>query len=251
MFTWECPKCGRDIDIAETDCPHCTGRAVAAPPTVEQTPAAAQEPQAPVEAAAPRPTVTERRPAPAVPEVYNPNPKLPPPPQAPAAPTAPTGAFTVGPKQLAVFMGVLVVSVLGAVYLAQPDLFDFGGSASMSSAPEAEAAPPGAAIVGDLEVAGVRFWYDDDIKPRVRALVINHSEDTQRNIELMVELRAAEASVNSPALASFDLRPTTFLAGLASAEVETELRAAGTLQSLPPWTELRVTLREKTPIEQP
>ncbi len=239
MFTWQCPKCGRDIDIAETGCPHCSGREVAAAAPVEP------RPERPPEVA----------PAPAVAEVYNPSPKLPPPvEQSPAeAPDSapPPGAFTVGPKQLVFFMGVLVLSVLGAVYLAQPDLFDFGGGASLSGAPEVEAPPPGAAIVGDLEVAGVRFWYDENIKPRVRVLVINHSEDSQRDIELTIELRPAEARADSPSLASFDLRLDTFLAGLASAEVETELRASGTLQSMPPWSEMRVSAREKSSLEQP
>ena len=245
MFTWKCPKCEREIDIAETECPACTGREVAAPAAVQE------KPESPAPTAAPATVVPERRPAPAVPQVYDHGPTLPPPVPESTAPASTPGAMSVGPKQLLFFMGVLVVSVIGAVYLAQPDLFDFGGGPSMSTAPELEAAPPGAAIVGDLEVSGVRFWYDDNIKPRVRALVINHSENVKRHVELTVELRPAEARADSPSLASFDLRLNAFLGGLASAEVETELRASGTLQSLPPWSEMRVSVREMPEPEQP
>lgn len=214
MFTWECPTCGKELDIAETQCPNCSGEA-------EASKGSAKQPEA---SAAP---VSER---------------LPPPRKAAAAKRQPAAHhWGIQPKHLGVFAVAMVVAVALAVYLARPDAFG-GGSVELEEVPAGseEGALLGAAHVGDLEVAGIRTWYDSDYKPKVRAVVINHGEQAKGNVNLQVQLRPRQADRKVSPLASFDIQLKKELGPRESRDVEADLAALGTLQSLPRWDELRV-----------
>jgi hypothetical protein len=97
MFTWICPRCGREVPPSYTECPDCgkaeqasaAGTAGPAPPTTYGQPAAVSKPPAP----APVPSqpsyldlLQEPSPAPPPQPVYRSEPAAPPVYQAPAAP---------------------------------------------------------------------------------------------------------------------------------------------------------------------
>jgi hypothetical protein len=137
-----------------------------------------------------------------------------------------------------------IAAIAAAVYLARPDLFR--SMPQLEEPPLAEGAgDSGSAYLGDIEVAGVRTWYDTDFKPKVSAVVINHSEDPQANVNFKVELRTREASTADIPLASFEIKLDKPLESREARDVQAELNAMGTLASLPPWHQMRVDLQRQ------
>ncbi len=205
MFTWECPKCGREVDVAEQECPHCNEQfnKASADDTADRLPRLVEHPDAP-------------------------------------APQSRT-AFTIQPTQLALFFVILIGAVLAAVYLSRPDMLAVDDVSLLGGAsPPAEL---GRAFEGSIEIAGIRYFYDDEIKPRVRAVVINHGENEKSGVELTVELRTLEAAADAMPLATFAIRLAEPLAGRSSTEIETELTTAATIQAMPSWERLRVDVK--------
>jgi hypothetical protein len=221
MFTWECPKCGREIDIAESECPHCSQQGKAASTVV-----ATEQPPAP-KVAAPQSLPTPSRGAAAGPR----------PRQAP-----PAGSWGLQGKHIAIFAVLAVVAIAAAIFFARPDLFR--SAPPFEEVPLAEGAgESGSAYLGDIEVAGVRTWYDAEYNPKVNAVVINHSESAQAGVNLLVEMRTREASTADTPLASFEIQLKEPLGPREARDVQFDLKAMGTLASLPPWHEMRVDLQ--------
>jgi hypothetical protein len=222
MFTWECPTCGREIDIAESECPHCAKKQKAASAAVAtETPAAAGKSPPEQPAAAPHLPPAQRASTP----------RRPPPP-----------AWGLQGKQIAVFAVLAVVAIAAAVFFARPDLFR--RAPQLEDVPLAEGSgDSGGAYLGDIEVAGVRTWYDADYKPKVSVVVINHSESPQANVGFKVELRTREASATDTPLASFEIRLDNALGPREVRDVQADLNAMGTLVSLPSWRQMRVDLQ--------
>jgi hypothetical protein len=146
-------------------------------------------------------------------------------------------------KYVAVFLVFAALAIGAAVYFARPDLFRT--PLQLEEVPLGEGAgDSGSAYLGDIEVAGVRTWYDADYNPKVRAVVINHSDDPQSNVSFHVELRTREAAAGDTPLASFDIRLDQELGPREIRDVEADLTALGTLVSLPPWRQMRVDLQQ-------
>jgi hypothetical protein len=228
MFTWECPTCGRELDIVESECPHCTKKAKAAATAVGTENAATEN----VAAAGKRPAEQRAEP-----------PHLPPAQRAGAPRRQPPAAtWGLQGKHVAVFAVLAVVAIAAAVFFARPDLFR--RAPLLEDVPLGEGAgDSGGAYLGDIEVAGVRTWYDADFKPKVSAVVINHSESPQANVSFQVALRTREASTTDTPLASFEIRLDKELGPREARDVQVDLNAMGTLASLPPWHRMRVDLQ--------
>ena len=151
------------------------------------------------------------------------------------------------PKHLGIFAAILIIVVAVAIYLARPGFFGGRAGLQLEGVPPAseEAASEESAALRDLEVAGIRTWYDVDYKPKVRAVVVNHSENTKEDLSLQVHLRPIQADRRASPLASFDIRLEGKLGPRESRDVETDLIAMGTLQSLPRWKELRIDVEAR------
>lgn len=147
----------------------------------------------------------------------------------------------VRPIHLFLFVGVLVLAIGGAVWVSQPDLLNLE---SVEDADEGMVETFGRGVQGPFEVAGIRTYYTDDYQTKVKAFVVNHSEDAT-SAALRVHLRIQQATESAPPLASFDIILREPLAGNGSLEIDTELDAMGSLQSLPPWREIRVDIEPK------
>lgn len=147
----------------------------------------------------------------------------------------------VRPIHLLLFVGVMVLAIGGAVWVSQPDLLKLE---SVEDADEGMVETFGRGVQGPFEVAGIRTYYTDDYQTKVKAFVVNHSEDAA-SAAFRVHLRIQQATESAPPLASFDIILPEPLAGNGSAEVDTELDAMGSLQSLPPWREIRVDIEPK------
>lgn len=265
MFTWECPGCGKELDVDARQCPQCgkqfdepeeadsiipASGSAASPAAAPAAPTPTPPPiQAPPPLAATQPITAPAWPAPPSPEPRSvtavrekpsiePIPELKPAPQ----PTAPPPAYGIEGKHLAVVAVVLLVAMGGAVYLARPDLFQAKSPLNLEEVPLTDSVGFSTAAFGDLQVAGVRPLYTDDLKSRVRFVVINHGETPQANLRIQAHLSPKNAPLDAPPLAGFVITLEEELAPRESRELEADLLALGTLAAFPPWKELRIEL---------
>jgi hypothetical protein len=260
MFTWECPSCGKELDVDAQQCPKCGAQfgepeeadsiiadpkpsAVSAPPPATPAPPPPTAPKAAQATTAPptaapttvppptaAPTVQERPIAPSVQE------------QSAPGPTAAPAAYGIQGKHLAIVLVVLLMAVGGAVYLARPDLFQGRQDIALEDVPMSDTVGFASAAFGDLQVAGVRPFYSDDLKPKVRFVVINHGETPQAGASIQAHLSHKDAPLDSPPLASFVIAFNETLAPGESREIESDLMAFSTLAAFPPWKDLRIDL---------
>jgi len=229
MFTWVCQRCGKEVDIAEIECPFCkaelrgtqlgSAHGATRGPVEEDYPARTEAP-ARSEERLPPPRRTE--------ELASTVPR----PEPPAHPLA------IRPLHLALFLLALLLSLAAAVYFARPDLFAFEG-VSLPKLPRAEVAP---LQQGPIEVAGVRTWRDAEAKLKVRAILVNHTAGTYPDRHWRVTLRDPSAAEDAPPAATFDVELEEPLDGRASREIETDLLAPEGLTALPEWNRIQVQL---------
>ena len=245
MFTWECPKCGKELDVGTVECPVCHPESVATPPRrTQQAPqlaAAARQPAPPPQPApSSRPAAAVKAPAqtPASPAAASPSQP------APKPPIVVRSGPAVRPAHLALVGVVLAVAIGLALYFSRPDLFRGAAGLQLEDVPEAAGSgTAGSAAVGNLQVAGIRPYYDGEYRPRVRALIINHGDTPVEQVNLEVTLQTPRAPAFAAPLASFVI-DTKELGSGESREIETGLTALGTLASLPPWDQMRIQIRD-------
>lgn len=96
-------------------------------------------------------------------------------------------------------------------------------------------------VRGDIEVSGVRPYYDDEYQAHVKAFVANHSKQ-RRAVALRALLRVKEAGPGSVPIATFEVVTVPPLEPNEGRELDVSLSAMGTLQSFPRWDEMRVDL---------
>ena len=225
MFTTECPKCGREIDVGETDCSYCGS-------TAETQ--AADRPAAVPATQPPRP-----RPAQQVPRSR--------PVQRVRRPPRKSATWSIPPLYLAILAGFFVATIAVIVYFTSPGLFGGGQKLTLENVGDAsEDSGVGSASVGDLEVAGVRTWWDqENEKLKVRAVVVNHGDIPTNQIDLKVHLKSRNSRASASPLASFDLRLDEELGPLQSRDIEADLASLAHPSALPPWNEIRIELEEQ------
>jgi hypothetical protein len=145
---------------------------------------------------------------------------------------------------LALIGVVLVVAIGLAIFFSRPELFRGAAGLQLEDVPEAAGSgTAGSAAVGNLQVAGIRPYYDAEYRPRVRALIINHGDTPLEQVNLEVTLQTPRAPAFAAPLASFVI-DTKELGSGESREIEAELTALGTLASLPPWDKVRIQIRD-------
>jgi len=199
MFTWVCPNCGKELDVAVKECPDCRDRAAsmrqASPEVVAETPPSGIRfwillgigalAGVALLAFLVHYRMTHASPAP--------------------EPSGKAGARLTTPS------------------LPPPE-----------AVPEA-----GRSSARDVEVAGVRMSYDAHQKPQVKALIINHGEDPLERATLTVTLRQASSAPGSPPLAHFDAKIASPLKPGDAREITAPLDALATLAAMPAWRDLR------------
>lgn len=250
MFTWVCPKCGGSVDVAEVTCPHCAKRGAAPEPATPHSPGPAGDETQPVQAPQTEPLARPDPPPapdPAVAVAAEPTQTPAEPVQTPAVPaeTRRRGAFELQTKHLLVFGAAVALAICVAVVVsAGPgglfSVLRLEDPAEMAVSPVETFA---IGVRGPIEVSGIRPYYDDDFQTHVRAFVANHSRDAQ-SVAVQVLLRVREASSQAPPLATFEVVISDPLPPHGGKEVDVRLAAMGSLQSLPPWDEIRVDIEE-------
>lgn len=200
MFTWVCPDCGAEVDVAETSCPRCKAdfNKASTEDTADKLPRLKETPD-----------------------------------PAPAA-----QSFALKPTHVAIFLVALVVAIGGAYYASLPAGLVLEDIPDDAIAEIEETG--GSGIAGPIEVTGLRFRYDEELTPLARALVINHSNLELYGVRLEVSLNTTDAPRDASPLAQFDVTLDEPLAPQASVEVEAEMLVAATIQALPSTDHLRV-----------
>jgi hypothetical protein len=203
MFTWVCPDCGAEVDVAEKTCPRCKSEFEVAStedtadklPRLKETPDVAAKP----------------------------------------------AAFALKPTHLAFFVVAVIAAVALAVYFSQPSGLQLEDLPEDAVAEPTVIGGSGTA--GPIEVTGLRFRYDDAFTPLVQAVVINHSNRELYGVRLAVELNTVDAPIDASPLATFEVALAEPLAEQASVEVEAKMLIAGTIEALPPTDRLRVEVK--------
>lgn len=219
MFNWICPNCGKVVESSTEHCPHCGAQESADPPDAfsDQDETLVDAVVAPVDKAAEQ--------------------------QASAPPTR--HAMHLERRHYVLFAGALAAVILCVIWLSGGFAGVFSGL-SLEDPEEATESPVetfAIGVRGEIEVSGIRPYYDDDYRAHVRAFVANHSREPQ-SVALKALLRVREASRRAPPLATFDVIVPNPLDPNAGVEIDVDLAAMGSLQSLPPWNELRVDLEQ-------
>lgn len=242
MFTTECPRCGRELDIGETECRRCASADEAkASPAPVSPPPSPQPPRAKSAAkTAPPPRAEEPRvPMPRLDSAPRTVPRPRPRPRARAA------VWSVPPAFLWVFAAFLAGVVGTALYSTNSEWFG-ASNVHLEEVPEEISGVP-SAVDGDLEITGLRTWWDIETETiRVRAVVINHGEIPRRG-DYKVHLRSFGGRPSADPIAGFDLRITEALAPREARDVEAELMSLAHPSALPNWIDQRIELEELAP----
>jgi hypothetical protein len=259
MFTWICPKCGREVPPAYSECPTCLER---------QQAAAAPTAPAPVYAAPVQPGVAAPPPPPvyAQPAVAPPPPPPPsysaPPAYAPAPVPAPVPqpqpAYLPAPPlpkrgipSWLVAIGVAVV-LAGAFWLLYK--FVLTNNRTPASAPPAAVPAEVQATTASgkphpyarsLEVTGIRI-FEEKNKVQVRFVVVNHSTADMAGLAVRGSLSASAAKPDDPPITTFEAQIGNLGANESkdvAAPAATRLRA----YELPDWQFLNAHIEITSP----
>ncbi len=235
MFTWICPKCGREVPPAYSECPDCTRKAAESGAEVP-----------PAEAAAPPvvpPAVT------ATPVTVAPPPPAYVPAQAPARPPTParTHATHSLPTWLLTvvfafaFLGVVAAVVWTAGYLR-------GRGQTPSSTVESPAAKPGAKtnpLQKYIEVSGVRFLQDAKKNTVAKFMLTNHSDADISGLAGNVTIWGRTQKSEEDAQGTFSF--TTNLGPQESKEMTAPVSTKLKIYELPDWQNVTPDLQITAP----
>jgi hypothetical protein len=229
MFTWICPKCGREVPPAYNDCPDCAPQA-----------ASAQRPQAQPSTEAPPVPQPQGQPAAPPQSVAAPAPSYQPPPAARAG--LPTWLLTI--LFAFAFFG-LVAGVYWIVGAAR------GAGTKPTAAVESPAAKPNAKTSPYqkyIEIGGVRFLTDPKKKTEVRFVITNHSNADLLGLAGNVTVWGRTRNSEEDAAGSFTFN--TDLKAYESKELTAPLNTKLKIYELPDWQNVSTDVQITAPASQ-
>ncbi len=212
MFTWICPKCGKEVPPSYSECPNCeaTGQA-----------AAAGQPAAPASAPPANPV----------------------PPRTAAA--RPQHVGVPGWILSIVFAALFVGLGVGAFFLfrsapAQPAAPQPAAAFETPATQVAASAQQSNPALRNLELTGLRLTEDKRQKAYLQFVVVNHSGADLGEVGAKVELRSTKAGPADPPVGTFAFKTSLgpYEAKDVKAPIETKLR----VYELPDWQFLRTEI---------
>ncbi|MEO8658677.1 MAG: zinc ribbon domain-containing protein [Bryobacteraceae bacterium] len=254
MFTWICPKCGREVPPSYTDCPNCT--VAQAPPP--QAPAAAPPvyapPAPPVYAPPPPAAYAPPQPPPAY---APPQPAYAPPPAAYAQPAyAPPPAAPYAEPQRAmpewlvmVIVAVVAVGIFALAYfylLPSSRKGSSGAAVAKTQSEETRAAIGAHPYAKFLDVTGIRLVEDAKQNVQVRFLVVNHSSADLAGVSANVILKPIDSKPDTPPITEFSFK-LPMLGAYESREVTVPAKTKMRAYELPDWQFLKSEVHITTP----
>jgi len=229
MFTWICPKCGKEVQPSDDECPYC--REAVEKQSDAGSPDVAAKPEVP------------KRPEPPVPSQRQPA-ASPQPARGQSPPAQQTRGMVAMPGwavALIVAVGLIGVGSLFYVLLS-------GGSSEPATTPSASESPflevpetgaaPGSetqSMVRYIEATGFRVTEDPSGRLEVRFLIVNHSAADFGDVAGTVYLRSADSETT---YTSVDFR-TTGLGPYESIEFSVVRSSNIRAYEIPEWWNLR------------
>lgn len=204
MFSWICPKCGRDVPPSYTECPNCAPpKPVSGPVSSSAFPPA--EPVVPPEPAIFPPPTPPQVPDPP-PRAFEPPPAQPrgpipiashAPPQSVPYDLPPAPERRIHPALVMIGAAIGIVALLAILYLyVLPSKRTSSASTGSGAATTTEAAAPAAAgkaahpYAKYLELTGVRVVEDAKQQAEVQFIVVNHSAADLPEMKMQVTVRS-------------------------------------------------------------
>ena len=254
MFTWICPKCGREVPPAYSDCPDCNPQnvpAAAAPPQRPYVP----PPQQP-SAAPPSASATGRRPiwqsappaqpyapppppyaAPPEPYAAPPQPAYAPPPTNVAPPPPPPRGPALPTWLLAILFTLAFAGLVFGAYWVLGSKNSGASNAAADSGVQLPVVVPGAKAnpyQKFIEISGIRFVEDpkDKEKTVCQFVITNHAEDDIPHIAGTVAILSRSDKSGQP-VAGFTF--STSLGSRESKDLTTPLTTKMKAYELPDW----------------
>jgi hypothetical protein len=239
MFTWICPQCGREVPPSYSECPDCAERA--------KTPAAAQPPPA---AGAPAAQPPSASPSPASPPSTA---------AAPAAAAPPPQVIYVQKRgqpgwliALLVAVGLVVAGAAGYYFLLPSARAQRGAGAEEQAVME-EPGPAGSQIPPTtaarmarlLEVTGLRIL-EEDKRPQIRYVVVNHSAADLAGLKGDVILRSSKAAADADPIAVVPMEVPS-LRAYEVKEIIAPLKSKLRAYEYPDWQFLKADLQLTAP----
>jgi hypothetical protein len=284
MFTWICPKCGREVPPAYTDCPDCAAKTQA--PQPEAAPVVSQPMPPPARPPAPEPAPQYQPPPPqyqqappqyqqgppqyqqgppqyqqAPPQQYAPpqyqqqQPQYPPPPAPPtfyAPPPERTGLAAMPTWLLSILFTVVFGGlVFGVYYLVQNS---HKTAASTQDTAGTLETPAGTAAGGSsnnpllkqVEVVGLRLTQNKAKKTEVRFLLVNHSGGDIQDLAGNISLRARTSKQDEEPIGVFSFKLPS-LGPYESKDMAAVLNTKLKVYELPDWQNLQAQLKITSP----
>ena len=241
MFSWVCPRCGREVSPSETECPNCKGLE-AAQPAAPQQPVYQPGPQQPPVYQAPPPGY------PQPPQAYQPPPQAYPPQYAPR----PSGALRLPTWLLTIVFALAFLGLVAGVYWGVGYMRGSGSStaAAPSTSVESPAAKPGAKtnpVQKYIEISGIRFTEDAKKKILVKFNLTNHSDADLTGLGGNVTMWARTQKSEEDSVGTFsfsaDVPPQT------TKEVSTPLTTKLKIYELPDWQNVTTDLQITAPAQ--
>ena len=209
MFTWICPKCGKEVPPAYSECPNC---------------AATDQPAAPPEAAA-------EAPAPAPEEA--------PPRSAPRTVQRhilPLWLVSLNIAALFIIAGVTFL-VIHARKRPEPTP---SPDAALETPTQPSAASEASPILRNLELTGFRLTEDSKLRVILQCVVINHSGADLGDVSAKASLNAITASQALEPVGTFAFRTT--LGPYESKDLKVPVTTKMRAYELPDWQFLRAEI---------
>ena len=234
MFTWICPKCGREVPPAYSECPDCANTAAKAEPSAEPSSAALAMPApSPLDAArtstpapvAPLPPVTGRP--------YAPPPRVP-------RSGLPTWLMTVLFTFSFVGLGAGAYWLVGYLRESPP-----GRPTAMVESPAAKSAGKTNPFQKYIEVSGVRFVENAKKQTDVRFVVVNHSPADLGGLTGNVTVWGRTQKSEEDAAGTFTF--STHLGPWESKEISAAFKSKLRIYELPDWQNLSTDIQITAP----
>jgi len=219
MFTWICPKCGREVPPAYTECPTCSG---GTPTTFPERRGAVQPAAAEIAKMFSTPEPARRGPVP---------------------------VWLVTVISALVFVVAGVGGLLAYRFLSRPSQ-PAAPSAKVESPLAAPAQGAGSAVqrllLENLEVTGLRLTENSQKKMQVRFVVVNHSPAPLNDVAGTVTLRPITSQPGGGVVGVFAFRIPE-LGPYESREMQAPLEAKMRVYELPDWQFMRADLQLTSP----
>ncbi len=231
MFTWICPKCGKEVPPSYSECPNCAAPAQPEPAAPAEQPGA--EPSSPVAKTVPVPMPPPAAAAPA------------PPPPAPAPAAARPGRVTVPGWMLSLLVAAaLIIIGLTMIVIRNNSRAATAAQAAPASPLEAPAPAPASTtnpVFRNVELTGLRLTENDKHEAYVQLVAVNHSPADLGEITATIHLRAVAKQTEEP-VGTFTLKVS--LGPYEAKDLKLPLDTKMRVYELPDWQFLRAELAQ-------